>query len=454
MIQCPQCGGGLRFDIPSQMSVCDRCDSRYDPASITTGEKESAKGTKMFESFIYTCPSCGGELVGVDKTDAIGYCPFCGGASMLFDRISHSWQPDYIIPFTVTKEQCRALYEKEAKRSPFTSKKYRDPKLIEGFRGIYMPYWSYTGEHLGPFTMTGTKKGVFVGSDYRITGSIDVRLDGYAHDASRAFDDRISESLAPYDISKQKPFSPGYLSGFYADTGDVEKQIYYKKGNDYMKEATAKVMAKDDRINPRSGLRRIHIDTKGAQIPTRVTGAQRALYPVWFMSYRDEKNNLTYAAVNGQTGKVSADLPASPIRIMIAVLLLAAVLAAGLFFLPSVKANLTLFISIALLLAGMFILRKNYRDVVNPETRLQGTPEARKFEKRDNRRLIMVVVSCIIAAVIAYTDPAYNYISYGASLFLGIELFYIMFCHIRFQVAIARRRPPQFGKKGAMYDEN
>jgi len=33
------------------------------------------------------------------------------------------------------------------------------------------------------------------------------------------------------------------------------------------------------------------------------------------------------------------------------------------------------------------------------------------------------------------------------------ELFYMMYCHIRFQVDIARRRPPQFNKKGAQYDE-
>ena len=455
MIKCPNCGGGLRFDIPSQMMICRMCDSSFDPAAIDNEEKDNAEGVQVFESYIYTCPSCGGELLGVDKTDAIGYCPFCGGASMLFDRINKTWRPEYIIPFTVTKEQCRELYLKEAKRSPFTDRRYCDPALIEGFRGIYMPYWCYKGEHKGPFTLTGSKKGVFTGKDYKLTGDIDLTLDGYAHDASIAFDDRISESLAPFDASGQKPFVPGYLAGFYADAGDVDRETYLKMGTDCMRKATAKAMAEDDTVNPVQGLGRIHIDTDNAILPTRVTGAYRTLYPVWFMSYRDKKDKLTYAAVNGQTGKVSADLPQSPVKIAIAVLILAVILAAGLFLLPSAKANAALFISTALLLAGTGILRFNYRAVVNSDTHLDQTDEAKRFDKRDKRRMVLIIMSAVAGAMMAFADLAHNYVTYIAALVLGAELFYMMFCHIRFQIDIARRRPPQFDKKGgAEYDEN
>ena len=33
-----------------------------------------------------------------------------------------------------------------------------------------------------------------------------------------------------------------------------------------------------------------------------------SMFPVWFMSYRNG-DRITYATVNGQTGKVAADLP-------------------------------------------------------------------------------------------------------------------------------------------------
>ena len=35
---------------------------------------------------------------------------------------------------------------------------------------------------------------------------------------------------------------------------------------------------------------------------------KRVMYPVWFMSYRKD-NRVAYATVNGQTGKVAADIP-------------------------------------------------------------------------------------------------------------------------------------------------
>ena len=162
-----------------------------------------------------------------------------------------------------------------------------------------------------------------------------------------------------------------------------------------MRKATAKAMAEDDTVNPVQGLGRIHIDTDNAILPTRVTGAYRTLYPVWFMSYRDKKDKLTYAAVNGQTGKVSADLPQSPVKIPIAVLILAVILAAGLFLLPSAKANAALFISTALLLAGTGTLRFNYRAVVNSDTHLDQTDEAKRFDKRDKRRMVLIIMSML-----------------------------------------------------------
>ncbi|MBQ3264906.1 MAG: hypothetical protein IJH07_03925 [Ruminococcus sp.] len=452
MIQCPGCGGALRFDIPTQLMLCDHCGGTYDPASTATMNKD-ANGRKMFDTYVFTCPSCGGELLTTDQTDAVGFCPFCGGASMLYDRIHRQWEPEYIIPFQITKEQCKELYVKEAKRSVFTSRKYRDPQLIESFRGIYMPYWVYQALQVGEFSLEGEKKGAFTVSSYRVTGNIDVQLDGYGHDASKEFDDRISEHIAPFDPHGHKPFAPGYLSGFYADVGDVNAHQYDKKAIDAMSEDTARLLSQQNAVvRPDGGLRKIRIFPQKAQIPTSVTSAQRTLYPVWFMSYRN-KDKITYAAVNGQTGKVSADLPVSPWKILLTVLIVGAAIAASLFFLPSVKANWTLAASALLLVIGSIILHVAFNRVVNEETGLNKTEEAVRFKKRDIWRRILVIVSAVIAFVTAFIDPAYNIISYAGCLLMAAQLFWIMLSHIRFQAEIAKRRPPQFNKKGAAYDE-
>lgn len=453
MIHCPSCGGGLRFDIASQQMACDYCGSQFDPASTADMNKE-AKETKTFESYVFLCPSCGGELLTTDKNDAVGFCPFCGGASMLFDRIHQQWEPEYIIPFQITKEQCKELYAKEASKSIFTAKQYRDPQLIESFRGIYMPYWNYQAIQKGSFHMQGEYNGFFTKKTYSISGETDLKLDGYGHDASMAFDDRLSENIAPFDPSMHRPFAPGYLSGFYADIGDVDAHAYDAKGEDCIRENTAQLMAKDPQIeHPKGSSNKVSAIPQTAKIPTKIVSAQRTLYPVWFMSYRN-KDKITYAAVNGQTGKVSADLPVSPLRVMIAVLLLGAILAAGMFFLPSVKANLTLLMTTALLIVGTIILRFNYKNVVNPESGLDATEEAKQFQKKEKIRYVIIGISVFAALVVAYLDLAYNAITYLVCILLAGELFWMMYRHIRFQVEIAKRSPPQFNKKGAAYDEN
>ena len=53
-------------------------------------------------------------------------------------------------------------------------------------------------------------------------GHVDAYYKGLSFDASSSFSDNISEQLAPYDVKGMKAFTPAYLSGFYADTADVD----------------------------------------------------------------------------------------------------------------------------------------------------------------------------------------------------------------------------------------
>ena len=58
MYQCPNCGAGLRFDIPSQQLFCDHCGSTLDPYEA---EKEKdAEEREEYDVTIFTCPQCGG----------------------------------------------------------------------------------------------------------------------------------------------------------------------------------------------------------------------------------------------------------------------------------------------------------------------------------------------------------------------------------------------------------
>lgn len=434
MIKCPSCGAGLRFDVASQKAVCDYCRSSFEPASLNDNTNEDAKTERMYDSFVYICPSCGAELSTTDKNDAVGFCPYCGGSSMIFDKIRREWKPDYVIPFKITKEDCKKAYVKEVKRHPFVSKKYRDPQLIESFRGIYMPYWDYHASVKGSFKLEGRTAERAIGGNYYaydtydVLGEMNSELSGYSHDASVAFDDYLSEKLAPFNSEQHTAFSPAYMGGFYAESGDAEELDYVQIADDEMRAYTAEKLNKNSSISGAVSKLKIHLDKSRTKVPLRVTHSQRTLYPVWFMSYR-LGDKITYAAVNGQTGKVCADLPLSPLKILLAALGIAGALFAVFALLgfgglmPSIKANTTLGACILLLLAGFMIMQNafintvlrstNISELVTTRVAANGKPLPSKtldVSSRGKSFAFGIIASIVAAfAVIGYfSDGSYD----------------------------------------------
>ena len=97
--KCPNCGGGLVFDPDSQKFQCEYCLSefteeemkRMEEASAFPAKEEKAvleeEGTapqegdssqspETGEAAVYTCPSCGAQIV-TDATTAASFCYYC-----------------------------------------------------------------------------------------------------------------------------------------------------------------------------------------------------------------------------------------------------------------------------------------------------------------------------------------------------------------------------------------
>ena len=77
MIACPGCGANLLFDIASQQMKCSYCESSYDPYQFDSMQKDASR-EKVYDAWIYSCPSCGARLMTTDETDAEAFCPYCG----------------------------------------------------------------------------------------------------------------------------------------------------------------------------------------------------------------------------------------------------------------------------------------------------------------------------------------------------------------------------------------
>ena len=453
MIACPGCGANLRFDIASQKMKCSYCEGLYDPYDFDTMQ-DDAEREPYFDAWIYSCPSCGAELMTTDETDATAFCPYCGGASILFDRLRQVSYPSHIIPFQIDKKECRRAYLKAARKAVFTPSRYKKPEFVKGFRAIYMPYWSYRVEQKGKAKVDAEDRAsrdgdYLVTEQYSIVGDVDITYDRFAHDASRAFDDEISECLAPFDTKAWQPFTPGFLSGFYVDVADEPSEKYLEDAENYYRNLTAEKLLKNSEVN--RAAREGHVHTTGitgVSIPTRTTDVKQVFYPVWFMSYRDG-DRITYASVNGQNGKVVADFPISPLRFLIASLLVSALvfLVLNLFF--TLKPEWALILSSLLLLLGVIM---STRQLKRLESRLadKKAKVSRGAYLRSQRPVVVLTVLVLLAAAAALViDPVYNTVFYTVCMVEAMILFFLIYKTFRFQLELASRRPPQFNKKGA-----
>ena len=183
-----------------------------------------------------------------------------------------------------------------------------------------MPYWMYSFERNGDVSATASKYSRRIGDyvyyrDYRITSTVKAKSSGISHDATSNFSDSLSEAIAPYSIKDKKEFSPTYLSGFYADSEDVEKGTYYDETKEVVEKQASKELAKDSVFSKYNA--KPHV---GMVLETTELG----LFPVYFLATKNKTGDrISYAVVNGQTGKVAAEIPIDFKKYIITSLILA-----------------------------------------------------------------------------------------------------------------------------------
>lgn len=312
MYACPTCGAGLKFDPKTQKLLCLSCRNNYEPENIEKARLEQAKEIEKkleqenkFEAISYKCSHCGAELLTTDETITT-FCSYCRIGTMLDRKIIEKTKPDYIIPFKITKEECEKIYINKIKKSFFAPKSMIEEQEVSKIRGIYMPYWIYSFEKHGENKTRGSKRTRRSGDyvyydDYLLKTNIDAKSDGISHDATSNFYDRLSEAIAPFSYKDKKDFSPAYLSGFYADNEDINQEIYLEETRKMASNHLSKLLGNDKIYHKYDAKPSVEFDYENAKL---------ALFPIYFLATNNKNNNrISYAVINGQTGKIAADIP-------------------------------------------------------------------------------------------------------------------------------------------------
>lgn len=289
---CPGCGAALYFDPVSGKMLCESCGNMYSTGELGDENRFTVDEEDTMECNVYKCRSCGAELNVTDNTCST-FCAYCGQPTVVFDRVATMKKPQFIIPFSVTKQQAVGLLRSKINDSNCVPKEVKEFS-IDRVVGIYVPFWLFDIDYFDRQLLNFGNNRYY----YR-KGSTHFR--NMTLDASSQLNSESSRRLEPYMTEALVPFKADYLSGFYSDRYDVEiyelfRAVATRAAVLFNREVEADIGLKD---SPK----RVKRDPKGY-----ITDIKYALLPAWFLTFRYKDVPYTML-VNGQTGKVVGGLP-------------------------------------------------------------------------------------------------------------------------------------------------
>ena len=313
---------------------CPYCGSEFDVEALKQSEDESAAkaGDEMNWDFssssewksgetekmkVYSCKSCGGEIIA-DETTGATHCPYCGNPVVMVGQFSGALRPDCIIPFKLDKNAAKQALLKHISSKRFVPKIFKDSNHIDEVKGVYVPFWLFDADSVADIDFTATRNRLWSDDSYDYTETSYFKVDRSGSvsflnvpvDGSKKMDDALMESIEPFDIKDAVDFNTAYLSGYLADKYDIDDKQSIERANERIKRTTEEAFAKTV-----TGFDSVSVDSSSV----RLSGGKvrYALYPVWILNTSCNGKNYVFA-MNGQTGKFVGDLPADKRKINLA----------------------------------------------------------------------------------------------------------------------------------------
>ena len=349
--KCPSCGGPLHFDSASGKLKCEYCLSSYPPDEIARmygDQSEPGAGKQKVEfdaeqeadvlrrkedeirvggkwdsstipadwgedsanMVVYSCPSCGGEILA-DRSTAATSCPYCSNPTIIPAQLSGDRRPQYIIPFKLDQNAAMEAYKKHCKGKILLPKTFAQQSTVEKLRGIYVPFWLFDSHVSGDYSFLGEIKTSNREGDYIVTRtrqfsirrSLELGFEMIPADASRNMPDDLMDSLEPFDYSQMQTFSTSYLPGYLADRSDVSIEESAERAKNRAVASAQNIAFMDARKGPYTSVLPF-----GSQVAFEKGQVHYALLPVYILKVAWNGNNYLYA-MNGETGKFVGDLP-------------------------------------------------------------------------------------------------------------------------------------------------
>ena len=288
----------------------------------------------------FACNQCGAGLAFDGVRTA--RCPYCDSPNFV-ERPPAAGQPDpeFVVTFVGDAEVARRSLDRWlGGRSMFADAALRHAK-VEDLRGIYVPSYLYSAIASSDYTAQ-------IGENYTETQTYTTTVNGKTVTRTRTVtrteyrplagrhlsyvtDVLVSASagltnlelghVEPFDYRQMRRFAPALVTGWIAEE-------FSRNANDCQTasrhEAVDAVGTKLKKFMPGDSYRDLEWKTAVSS-----ESLDPVLVPVWVFAvrYREDKSPLR-VVINGQTGKIHGKVPLAPWKIVLAVLLVLAAIAA------------------------------------------------------------------------------------------------------------------------------
>ena len=455
MYKCPNCGGEIQFQPENGKIKCEYCGSVFsvdDNIGKTRKNAQESAGPDG-EGKIYTCSQCGASIYTTEET-GVTFCSYCGSQAFLESRIKgdENVMPDVIIPFKISKEECGKIYKDKIKHAWFLPREMKSDTTIDKFRGIYMPCWIYTAQADADGRYEATRVRIVGGFDeyttYEVTAHASGVYGGFVEDSSSSFPDGIMREISPFDMNNACAFDDKYMAGFYADIGNLPPDTYKNEILAYAKANVKEDLRKDKEIR-NSNVSGADIDEE-TNVEGKITEVRKGFLPVWFLSNKNEHTGMmSYAVINGLTGKIHADLPIDMKKYLILSLIIAIpafILLQFLTMRPTTLVKITMMLLCIMMVFSTGMIREKYiqenglddegllyqknKAGIGSDANDSESVDTASFKKKKKKKgsCVLVGILCfiIVPAISLILTSRFGTMSFSTGIAAGIFLYCII----------------------------
>lgn len=349
---CKQCGANLVFAPGTSSLQCPYCGAENEIAKSDEAILELdyltyvaglPDGDGVQETLTVKCTNCAAETTLPPNTTA-ATCPFCGTGIVATASTKKSIRPQAVLPFKVTQHQAIESFRTWVNGLWFAPNALKTQADRSAIKGAYVPAWTYDtdtetdytgerGEHYWETeeytetdsdgkTVTRTRQ-VQKTRWWPARGHVSNTFDDVLVMATQTLPAKCLDKLEPWDLPELVPYGDEYLSGFVAESYQVNLEQGFERCKQIIDAPIRRTIERDiggdeQRIN-------------WMNVTYNDITFKHLLLPVWISAYQFQEKTYRFL-VNARTGEVQGERPYSWIKITLLILAILAVILAIVLF--------------------------------------------------------------------------------------------------------------------------